>query len=280
MAWEALILPLLAKREDCDVVITMSGMLPRDPGRPVICLLFNPVMYESATAANALRRWAVRRTARRASYVAAPSKLMAELATRSIGHECAVVPLGVDHGVFAPVAESGQNILCVADFYPHKRHDLVLEAWRHLRAPRPLLRLVGNPHVDPRAHAQVLARIATLPEAGSIALEYELPLERLVDAYRRARVFLMASEHESFCMPLVESMACGVPVVARGLASLRETGGRGARYIDGSDPLEWAAAVQKLFDDEEEHQRVRRLALVEARRFSWETMADSIAAYL
>jgi glycosyltransferase involved in cell wall biosynthesis len=279
-AWEALRLPPLVAREERDVVISMSGMLPRAPGRPVICLLFNPVMYESSTATNALRRWAVRRTAREARYVAAPSRMMAELVTSSIGRECAVVPLGVDHEVFTPLAEAGDEILCVADFYAHKRHDLILDTWLHLRSPRPRLRFVGNPDVDPKAHNELLARIATLPDAQSIVLEYEISLDRLVGAYQSARVLLMASEHESFCMPMVESMACGVPVVARGLPSLRETGGDGAMYVDGNDPVEWAADVQTLVENDEVHQRARNLAVVAAARFSWAAMAQAVAAHL
>jgi glycosyltransferase involved in cell wall biosynthesis len=279
-AWETLRLPPLVAREQYDVVISMSGMLPRAPGRPVICLLYNPVMYESPTAANALRKWAVRRTAREARYVAAPSRMMAELATTSIGRECAVVPLGVDHEVFTPAPEAGDEILCVADFYPHKRHDLIIDTWLHLSSPRPRLRFVGNPDVDPKAHSELLARIATLPERQSIVLEYQISLDRLVGAYQHARLLFMASEHESFCMPMVESMACGVPVVARGLPSLRETGGAGASYVDGNDPVAWAAAVENLLENDEVHQRARNLAVGAAARFSWTAMAQAVAAHL
>jgi glycosyltransferase involved in cell wall biosynthesis len=276
--WEALRLPRVVARERCDVLISMSGMLPRSPGCRLICLLFNPVMYESSTAANVLRRWAVRRTGRHAEYLAAPSRSMADLASASVGRECAVVPLGVDHGVFSPAANPGEEILCVADFYAHKRHDLIVDAWLCLRSPRPHLRFVGNPSADPEAHARLLARIETLPEADSIVFEYCVPLDRLVRAYQSARVFVMASEHESFCMPLVESMACGVPPVVRGLPSLRETGGSGARYVDGGDPSQWAVALQKLIDDKVDHDQARRDALEAAARFSWEALAADLLA--
>jgi glycosyltransferase involved in cell wall biosynthesis len=279
-AWEALRLPAIVAREECDVVISMSGMLPRSPGCRVICLLLNPVMYESRTTANLLRRWAVRRTARQAEYLVAPSRLMADLVSTSVGRECAVVPLGIDHGVFSPASDPGEEILCVADFYAHKRHDLIIDAWLRLRSPRPRLHFVGNPAVDPQAHPRLLARIATLPEPSSIVLEYRVPLDRLVRAYQSARVFVMPSEHESFCMPLAESMACGVPAVVRGLPSLRETGGVGARYVDGDDPAQWAVVLEQLIEDDVDHERARRAALQAAARFSWETFAAELAAHL
>ena len=149
VSWEALRLPAVVAREECDVVITMSGMIPRRLGGRVICLLFNPVMFERRTVPNAVRRWAARRTAREADYLAAPSRAVAELASSSTGRPCEVIPLGVDHEVFRPAAAPGEEIVCVADFYRHKRHDLLLDAWQCLPSPRPRLRLIGNGAVDP-----------------------------------------------------------------------------------------------------------------------------------
>jgi glycosyltransferase involved in cell wall biosynthesis len=280
VAWETLRLRAIAQRERCDVVITMSGMVPRSPGCRVVCLLLNPVMYENNGVANLLRRWAVRRTSRHAHYVAAPSQYMADLASASTGRECAVAPLGVDHGVFAPVDDVGEQILYVADFYAHKRHDLLLDAWLLLSPPRPVLHLVGDPSVDPQVHSALVARIRRLPERDSIVLEHGISLDRLVNAYRRARVFAVPSERESFCMPLVESMACGVPTVARALPSLCETGGGGARYVDGSDPADWAAVIRQLFEDGVEHDRARQAAVQAAARFSWAALAADLAAQL
>jgi glycosyltransferase involved in cell wall biosynthesis len=280
VTWEAVRLPSLVARDGLDVVISMSGMLPRAPGCDVICLLFNPVMYESSNAANLVRRYVVRRTAREGRYVAAPSLRMAELVSASIGRDCAVAPLGVDHGVFNPAAAVGDEILCVADFYAHKRHDLVVDTWLGLASPRPRLRLVGDPSVDPHTYARLVARVNTLAEADSISVEHRLPLAGLVAAYQRARVFVIASEHESFCMPLVESMACGVPAVARDLRSLRETGGAGASYVDSDEPARWSALVEGLLKDGLRHEQARAAALQAATRFSWEAFAGYILAEL
>jgi glycosyltransferase involved in cell wall biosynthesis len=279
-AWQAVRLRRLVAQEQCDVLISMSGILPRSPGCHLMCLIGNPVMYERSGPANMLRRRAVRRTARAAQYLAAPSRLMAELVSGSAERPCEVLPWGIDHCVFSPPAQPGREILCVADFYAHKRHDLVLAAWRLLPSPRPRLRLVGNPAVDTEAYARLLARVGQMPEVDSIVLENRVPLARLVDAYRSARVFVMASEHESFCMPLAESMACGVPAVARDVRSLRETGGAGAMYVAGDDPSHWAAAIQRMIEDKDAHARTRQLALQAAAQFSWDACAGNLAVHL
>jgi glycosyltransferase involved in cell wall biosynthesis len=278
--WEALRLPALARRDRYEVLISMSGMLPTAPECRLVCLTGNPVMYESGGPANALRRWAARRTASEDAYLAAPSRYMADMVAASVGRPCDVLAWGVDHSAFFPAASPGEEILCVGDFKTYKRHDLVVDAWRRLPTPRPRLRLVGNPDVEPRAHASLLARIESAPEAESIKLDYRLAHEQMPDVYRRARVFVIASEHESFCMPLAESMACGVPAIASDIPSLRETGGAGALYLGGDDPDEWAAAIGRMCDDVEEHQRASELAVQSAARFSWERFAEELAEHL
>jgi D-inositol-3-phosphate glycosyltransferase len=81
-------------------------------------------------------------------------------------------------------------------------------------------------------------------------------------------------------MPIAESMACGIPVVARGLRSIRETGGTGARYVDGDDPARWAAAIEELRTDDVAYGRVRAEALRAAARFSWEAFGQALVARL
>jgi glycosyltransferase involved in cell wall biosynthesis len=274
--WQAIRLPRLVNSRKVDCVISMSGMLPRRVPAKLTLLLFNPVMYEVATGANRLRRLAVRRTARRAALVAAPSHRMAELASSSTGRRCAVVPLGVDRKTFRPGSRPREELLCVADFYPHKRHEVLLDAWLRLPAPRPTLRLVGNPDVAPDHFARVSERIDSMRQAGTIIVEHGLSLDELVAAYQRARVFALASERESFCLPLAESMACGVPPVVRDIPALRETGGEGARYVAGNDSASWSEAISEILQDDRKYQSASNRALQAVARLSWESFADHL----
>ena len=266
-------------RERCDALISMSGVLPVRAPVTTVCVLGNAAMYAGSAPTDKLRRWAVRRAARHADLVA-PSRMMAELVMRSTGRTCAAIALGVDRRVFHPAASSGEEILCVADFYTHKRHDLLLDAWLALPAPRPRLRLVGDPEVDREAHRRLLARIRASGAEETIALEYRVPHERMGELYRLARAFVLPSEIESFCMPLAEAMACGVPCVVRDLPSIRETGGAGAIYIGGEDAAAWTAAVQRLIGDRSAHLRAREAAIDSAARFSWQVFATEIAIRL
>ena len=196
--WEAFSLPALSRRLRASSVMTWSGMLPRRVDAQVVCYLANPVIFERRGAANRVRRWAVSRTARSAAHVLVPSKAMAALVMEALDERPEVVPLGVDHMRFRPASPPGTELLCVADFYRHKRHDVLLDAWATLPPPRPPLRLIGDPRVDRSCHRKVAARANQYRSLGAITLQSGLTLNQLIAAYWRARLFALASEHESF----------------------------------------------------------------------------------
>jgi len=280
ISWQASGFLDLVRQTRASSVLTWSGMLPRRPEARVVCYLANPVMFERGGAANALRRWAVRRTARTAAHVLAPSHAMAALVERTVGTPTEVVPFGVDHTRFRPAPGPGSDLLCVADFYRHKRHDVLLEAWAALPEPRPRLRLIGDPRVDPPCYRELALRATGLRSLGEISFESALQFEELLGAYQSARVFVLPSEHESFCLPLLEAQACGVPAVARDLPALRETGGEGTAYVAGDDPRAWAALLHRLLADNVAHAAARASGMEHSRGFSWYQTAHALQARL
>jgi glycosyltransferase involved in cell wall biosynthesis len=278
--WEGLALPRLVRRHRAAGVLTVSGMLPGAVGAPVVAYLQNPVMFERGGVANHLRRWAVRRTARAAEHVLVPSNAMATRVAEVIGVRAEVVPLGVDHARFRPATDSGMEILCVADFYRHKRQDVVLDAWAALPPPRPGLRLIGDVRVDPPWHRRIAAQAARFRNLGRITLSPRLPLDEVVRAYHRARVFALPSQHESFCLPVLEAQACGVPAVVRDTPILRESGGPGTTYVAGDHAETWSAALQRLLVDDDAYAGARATGIENAQRFNWKRTAAAVRARL
>lgn len=276
--WEAFGLPRDIAGTESTSVLTWSGMLPRRLRAPVTSFISNPLMFQRSGLANWLRRRAMKRTAEGDTRVVAPSGTMATLASAALGIPVAVIPYGVDHARFCPADGPGDEVLCVADFYPHKRHDIVLDAWAGLPSPRPTLRLVGNPSVPSSVHREICARIENYRDLGTIRIDHELGLAQLTAAYRRARVFVIASEHESFCMPLLEALASGVPATARDLPALRETGGAATQYISGDDAQQWSSVIGDLIDDGRLHQRVRQSGIEHASAFTWTRTALELAS--
>ena len=68
--------------------------------------------------------------------------------------------------------------------------------------------------------------------------------------YAAADVFVVLSEHEGFCVPVLEAMQHEVPIVAYGAAAVPETLDRAGLLLDVKDPCTVAAAVARVVHDD------------------------------
>jgi glycosyltransferase involved in cell wall biosynthesis len=146
----------------------------------------------------------------------------------------------------------GPVLLFVGQLLPHKRPDFLIKTFHvlatHLR-PEAHLILVGASRL-PQFHAVLQHFISelNLPNAW---ITGAVSLSQLATFYRRADVFFTASEHEGFCVPLLEAMAFDVPVVARACAAVPETlGGAGLLLPAEEDPLLAAEAIEAVLSDD------------------------------
>ncbi len=163
-----------------------------------------------------------------------------------------------------PVGGGGGALwLFVGRLVPNKcQHDVVaaFAAYRRVFDARARLVLVGGVSSASYARA-VRAQVEGLGLSGVVELVGSVSDVELVRWYGRASVFVCVSEHEGFCVPLVEAMAHGVPVVAFGAAAVGETVGGGGLVLGDKSPLVVAAAVDRVVGD-----RVVREGLVGAGR--------------
>jgi len=105
--------------------------------------------------------------------------------------------------------------------------------------------------------------------------------EELVGLYNSASVFLMPSLYEGFGLPVLEAMACGVPVITSKEGSLPEVAGEAAYYADAYSAKSIAESIQTLWWDEEMRKNLSERGLAQAKRFSWKTTAEeTIKAYI
>ncbi len=98
--------------------------------------------------------------------------------------------------------------------------------------------------------------------------------------YRNAEALLFPSWIEGFGLPLVESMACGTPVITSGTSAMPEIAGPAAIYIDPASPHSIASAVATLFQDPQHRERLVALGRERAAKFSWDKAAASTSVIL
>ena len=137
-------------------------------------------------------------------------------------------------------------ILFVGRLAPHKRQDEVIRAfelYRRRHAPGARLVLVGEPLNPP--YLDALRGLAGELSGGAVTIESGISREALAERYRAAHAFLCLSEHEGFCIPLLEAFHFGVPVVSRAVGGIPEVAGDAALLV-GDEPLGVVAELLRL----------------------------------
>jgi len=148
--------------------------------------------------------------------------------------------------------QGGADLLFVGKISPHKApHDLVkmLAVLRRLYDPKARLHLVGSP-LGERYRPALESFVADLGLDKAVTMTGSVSPSELESYYRAADVFTCASEHEGFCVPLVEAMAHGVPVVAYAATAVPETLDDAGILLEDKSPLRFAAAVARVIEDD------------------------------
>jgi glycosyltransferase involved in cell wall biosynthesis len=184
------------------------------------------------------------------------------VAVATPGLEPGYVPEGARADVGRPY------VLGLGTLEPRKNLGRLVDAWRLLDGDLGLVLAGGEGWGEQPGLA---APGITLP--GYVA-DDEVP--RL---YRGAAVFCYPSLFEGFGMPVVEAMACGVPVVVSSHPSLDEAAGEAAVRVDPHDAEAIAAGIRRALEDRE---RLVAAGLEHAARFDWSAtgaaMLDAVEA--
>lgn len=97
--------------------------------------------------------------------------------------------------------------------------------------------------------------------------------EDLPDLYRGAHLFVYPSLYEGFGLPILEAMACGVPVITSNTSSMPEVAGDAALLVDPLNVEALASAMASVLLDKELKEALQRKGRARANHFSWETTA-------
>lgn len=96
----------------------------------------------------------------------------------------------------------------------------------------------------------------------------------LRNLYRGALAVVVPSYHETFGMPLVEAMACGVPVLASAASSLPEIAGDAAMLAPAHDATAWSVALRRIAEDGDERAGLIARGFERAAAFAWNRSAE------
>jgi glycosyltransferase involved in cell wall biosynthesis len=235
-------------------------------------------------------RLTVRRTARRAAHLIAPSEFtrrdLIETYRLDPARVTAIPLAAAAH--FQPVVDAaeiervrrrygvgGEYVLAVGSIQPRKNLARLVRAYALLHRERgrsnlPQLVLVGK-----RAwlYGETLKAIEEEGIGGSVVLTGYVSEGDLPALYSGAHCFAYPSYFEGFGLPPLEAMSCGVPVLTGNLTSLPEVVGDAGLAADPFDTGALARALASLIDDDALRAELRARGLQRARAFDWRNTA-------
>ena len=241
---------------------------------------------------NAYLRWSTRYNARTASRVLADSEATRQDLIRyyQIPEEkIRVVYPGRDESL-APVTDPatlsavsaryglfGPYLLYVGTLHPRKNLARLVQAFASLpdslRSQFPGLRLVLAGQKG-WLYQDIIDQVHKLGLKSRVILTGYVPDEHLPALLSGALAFAFPSLHEGFGFPVLEAMACGVPVVCSDSSSLPEVAGDAALLVDPLDVDALAGALAQVMVDEGLRRRLVGRGFQRIQRFSWRRCAQ------
>jgi len=210
-----------------------------------------------------------------------------------VGYRCTMVaPLMIDTANFycppdPRVVErlaarrllGGHDWLFVGQLLPHKAHHDVIKALacsRRLFDPDARLHLVGRESCRP--YADALHRyVSKLGLGDAVEFVGSVPPGELSAYYTSADVLVCCSDHEGFCVPLLEAMHHRLPVVAYGVTAVPETVLDAGIVLPSKSPVLVAAAVERVLTDGELRYSLVSAGLRRARSFTVSSARNAFA---
>jgi glycosyltransferase involved in cell wall biosynthesis len=269
LAWYPHVLPHRARAADVLHCPTYRG--PVRTSTPLVVTVHDVAVFRHPEAfprwTRAYSRFAVPRVLRAARRVLAVSEFTASELGAVLGvprEKIAVTPNAVDD-VFTPhgPASDGDYVLAVGTLEPRKNLARTIEATARLGLELRVVGARGWGDVDVSG-----SRVTLLGEVSD---------EELARQYRGALCVAYPSLYEGFGIPVLEAMACGVPVATSAGGATEEIAGGAAVLVDPIDVAAIAGGIEEAIRRRDE---LRVLGLERAGAFSWdETARLTVAAY-
>lgn len=189
-----------------------------------------------------------------------------------MGYRCGmhVIPILIrfqDYGqepsreVMEKYRDGRKNILYVGRIAPNKKVEDVIASFRYYKEHYDAgarLFLVGSYDEGDRYY-RMLKNYILRWGVQDVVFPGHIPFADILAYYRVADVFVCLSEHEGFCVPLVEAMYFKVPIVAYGSCAVPDTMGRRLPVLEDKDPATVAGHINHALSDKKYRERIIRL---------------------
>jgi len=187
-----------------------------------------------------------------------------------------VIYHGVDQNIFQPAGKylsvNSPYFLHVSRMDPVKNLPRILKAYSCLpRDGRPEFVVLATPEEDQQLFTRMFEELAQQP--GVVWLRDTISQYDLAAWYRGALALILPSLRETFCLPVIEAMACGCPVVTSNCSGCAEVAGDAAIKIEPRSSQKISKAMRRVLYEPGLREELREAGFKRAAEFAWDRAA-------
>lgn len=188
-----------------------------------------------------------------------------------------------DKGVMKEYSDGYTNILFTGRIAPNKKHEDLIAAfyyYNRLYNKKSRLILAGSFSYNDPYYVRLTEYTKKLGLGGSVVFTGHIKFNQMIAYYKTADVFLCMSEHEGFCVPMVEAMKFNVPIIAYDKAAIADTMGHRGMILESKDPIYVAGCIDRLVTDKELREQLIEGEKERLKYFEYNNVALMFEKYL
>jgi len=298
--WEQYYLPKIIKKIKPDIIHCTSNTAPINAGVPTILTLHDILFMQKIDLlkgtlyqrlGNMYRKWIVPKIIYKSKKIITVSNYEKGEIQRffSLPFDGVKVIYNSYNPNFKQIADKAiltpckqkynlpnQFVLYLGNTHPNKNLRNVLKAFHSLRDKHHISISLVMPDIKQEYLDRILREQGTPHLKDAIILTGYVPNDELKYIFNLATIFLYPSFYESFGIPMIEAMACGIPVIASSRAAMPEISGDSTLMINPDSPDEIANAIKRILSDSQLYAQLKDAGLRRASFFSWSKTASEM----
>lgn len=186
-----------------------------------------------------------------------------------------------DHDTLKKYSDNWTNLLFVGRVSPNKKQEDIIRAFAYYKKhinPKSRLILVGSAFSG--EYLSILKSYVQRIGVDDVEFLGHISFPAIIACYRIADVFLCMSEHEGFCVPLVEAMHFNIPIIAYDAAAVPDTLGGSGILLDSKDPAIWAGWIDRLVNDLYLRKHIQQRQMEQLQNLKTENVENSLERFL
>lgn len=288
--WEQFILPFQAKRRKIDVMFSPANIAPFLHPFPTVTVMHDMIPFIRPEGFGAIELAALKTlfylSAKSSNAIITDSKSSKDDIVRIFKapeEKVRVVYAACDSEAFVPAGARREDlkkygiekkyILYVAARRKYKNIDGLVRAYKILKQRHRVEHMLVITGLGGRADEVLSGLVKELGLERDVLFSGFIPDEELPLLYSGADVFVYPSFFEGFGLPVLEAMACGVPVAASNATSVPEVVGDAGLLFNPNDTEDIANSVYRLLTDKILKAKMIEKGFARVKEFSWEKTA-------